>query len=129
MITGKPIKTHRYSAGFTMDAVSLNTKPHRYWGERRFAERIAYPYPPTKAGGFPPTYGVGGGAMRRKNRARFASPLGSSRNFGVSRTVSDQRERGFGNRAVARTGIQRPNVGPPTYGVGGGAFAPENFAA
>ena len=29
---------------------------------------IAAPYPPTKAGGFPPTYGVGGGASRRENR-------------------------------------------------------------
>ncbi len=79
MITGKPIKTHRYSAGLTMDAVSLNTKPHRYWGGRRFAERIASPYPPTKAGGFPPPSTRSGAALRAGKIARWAMVAPSAR--------------------------------------------------
>ena len=83
--------------------------------------------PPVKTGGFPACGGRRGLRPLGKILAQWAR-----RAFGGCNSASDQRERRLGNRALARTGIQRPNVGPPTkaggfpptYGVGGGAFAP-----
>ena len=62
------------------------SETRRFWGIFAFgagAWIIAAPYPPTKAGGFPPTYGVGGGALRRENR-----PLGDGRAFGALGAVA-----------------------------------------
>ena len=71
-----------------------------------------------------------GGAALRAGKFRCLTARGRARyaRMGVCNPASDQRERRFANRAVARNGIQRPNVGPALM-EGGRRFAPENFAA
>ena len=46
--------------------------------------------------------------------------------MGVRNPASDQRERRLGNRAVARIGMKRPNVGPPPLWRSGRRFARDN---
>ena len=52
-----------------------------------------------------------GARVRAENFAAYRREGHAAREWRVCNTVSDQRERRFTNRAGARNGIQRPNVG------------------